>query len=484
MKKNIFTILMVSLLISPFSFSQEQSTSETKIEVQEQTNQNEKTISAYTTPDGRHLALSFAEITLMNIGLNFFDKTILDTSYSVINLNTMASNLKSAWVWDQDEFIINQFLHQYQGSMYFVGARANGFNYWQSLAINSYGVITWEYLMETEIPAYNDLIITTLQGAFFGEVFHRSYKALEDKAPFFAFMFSPQDSINKFFTGQRAPDLNYGKFDYGVFSGYSFNYSDIQKPYTDNISAFPTVSSIFAGFDVEYNNKYGHTTNDVFDQFNIRSWFLFNPYYNQINVFADGLLYSKCLNTENDTTIGMSQHYDLVYSEEINYQINAFGFTLRQLFESANPITENSHFKFGYTINTNFAFIGCSEFYDLNSLRKRVSDGGEEMRLYDFGIGPNVELDLNLSNKLFGDLNIYSGFSYLYTLPFALPIEGSKGYNIIWYSDIYYEHQVYKNWYLGINEFIFNKFGFYENASDYSSKAFTTNVYVKYKSSL
>ena len=74
-----------------------------------QTSENE-TISAYTNGDIRHLFVALTEIQMYNIGLYFYDDVILDTEYANITLDTMLANLKSGWIWDQDEFYINQIL--------------------------------------------------------------------------------------------------------------------------------------------------------------------------------------------------------------------------------------------------------------------------------------------------------------------------------------------------------------------------------------
>ena len=69
----------------------------------------------------------------MHIGLNFYNRVIDGTPYGQISLDSMYNNLTTAWVWDNDEFYINQLLHPYQGSMYFIAGRSNGLNFWQSM---------------------------------------------------------------------------------------------------------------------------------------------------------------------------------------------------------------------------------------------------------------------------------------------------------------------------------------------------------------
>ena len=47
-------------------------------------------------------------------------------------------------------------------------------------------------------------------------------------------------------------------------------------------------------------------------------------------------------------------------------------------------------------------------------------------------------------------------------------------------TQVGYEHKVYENWSLGINELLYYKHGFYDGIDDITHKMSHTNVYVKY----
>jgi hypothetical protein len=106
---------------------------------------------------------------------NAFDVTEQgDTIYwASISPSTMLHNLQRGWVWDDNAFINNQFAHPYHGNLYYNSARANGYNYWQSLPFTIAGSWMWEYLMETHPPAPNDWVSTSLGGAALGEMTYR-----------------------------------------------------------------------------------------------------------------------------------------------------------------------------------------------------------------------------------------------------------------------------------------------------------------------
>jgi hypothetical protein len=84
------------------------------------------------------------------------------------------ANMQQGWVWDLDDFGVNQIGHPYQGSNYFNAGRANGLNFYESAAVTAFGSATWEFFGETNHASLNDFINTTLGGITLGEMFHRA----------------------------------------------------------------------------------------------------------------------------------------------------------------------------------------------------------------------------------------------------------------------------------------------------------------------
>jgi len=128
---------------------------------------------------------------------------------------TWWDNMEHGWVWDLDDFVVNQLGHPYQGNNYFTSGRSNGLNFWESSAVTAFGSGTWEYFGETNKASLNDLINTTLGGIALGEVFHRTAWLLRDPGgshrlsrELFATAVDPVTGINRFISG-----------DYGHTSG-------------------------------------------------------------------------------------------------------------------------------------------------------------------------------------------------------------------------------------------------------------------------
>ena len=126
-----------------------------------------------------------------SVGRAFFDTTIVNVFYEIANLargqvtahispKSWWANMEQGWVWDLDDFGVNQIGHPYQGNNYFNAGRANGLSFWESAGITAFGSATWEYYGETNHASVNDLINTTLGGIALGEMFHRAAWLVRD----------------------------------------------------------------------------------------------------------------------------------------------------------------------------------------------------------------------------------------------------------------------------------------------------------------
>ena len=97
-----------------------------------------------------------------------------------ITPKTWWANMEQGWVWDLDDFAVNQIGHPYQGNNYFNTGRANGLSFFESAAVTAFGSATWEFYGETNHASLNDFINTTLGGIALGEMFHRAAWLVRD----------------------------------------------------------------------------------------------------------------------------------------------------------------------------------------------------------------------------------------------------------------------------------------------------------------
>ena len=120
-----------------------------------------------------------------SVGRALLQTTLINVLYESANLIrgqvtaritpvTWWANMQQGWVWDLDDFLVNQIGHPYQGNNYFTSGRANGLSFYESAALAAFGSGTWEYFGETNHPSLNDFINTTLGGIALGEMFHRT----------------------------------------------------------------------------------------------------------------------------------------------------------------------------------------------------------------------------------------------------------------------------------------------------------------------
>ena len=110
------------------------------------------------------------EILAANMALGAYNRYVRHVDYAQIDAETVWHNLAHEWVWDDNNFEVNQIGHPIQGGVYYSLARANGHGYIGGLTYTTLGSIHWEYFMETEPPAFNDLVTTCMGGAMIGEV--------------------------------------------------------------------------------------------------------------------------------------------------------------------------------------------------------------------------------------------------------------------------------------------------------------------------
>ena len=131
---------------------------------------------------GANLLRTAAMITALNVFVNRWDTWVLGEEFSRISLNSVEHNFRHAFVWDNDNFNTNLFAHPYHGNLYFNAARTNGLTFWESAPYALGGSLMWEFLGETEPPAINDVIATSMGGMAIGEMTHRlSHTILDDR---------------------------------------------------------------------------------------------------------------------------------------------------------------------------------------------------------------------------------------------------------------------------------------------------------------
>lgn len=125
--------------------------------------------------------------------------------------------IKKGPEWDHDNPIFNYVLHPYAGAVYFMGARSNGYNFYQSLLYSAaVSTIGWEFGIEAfmERPSIQDIFITPLCGAIIGEAFYKMKRSIVENGytlfgspvlgTIAAFLLDPLNEVVGIFIGNPA----------------------------------------------------------------------------------------------------------------------------------------------------------------------------------------------------------------------------------------------------------------------------------------
>ncbi|HEY5467239.1 MAG TPA: DUF3943 domain-containing protein, partial [Clostridia bacterium] len=120
----------------------------------------QKPVLSWETGAGKSYIIPALEIIGFDFLLNRFNYHYIDKEVYGTTWSSIRDNLTGTWIVDTDPFSTNQFLHPYQGSIYYGSARSAGLNFWESLGYAFVGSFLWEIAGETGPPSINDQITT------------------------------------------------------------------------------------------------------------------------------------------------------------------------------------------------------------------------------------------------------------------------------------------------------------------------------------
>ncbi len=147
----------------------------------------------------------------INIITWLYDRYIINADYARINLTSWKNNIKYGWVWDDDRFAMNFVFHPTAGGSYYNCGRANGYSFYASTSFSIVGSLMWEYFGENTRPSIDDLINTSGNSMFFGEIMYRlSSDILDDRTTgaervfreIFAGIIDPVRGVNRLLQGK------------------------------------------------------------------------------------------------------------------------------------------------------------------------------------------------------------------------------------------------------------------------------------------
>ena len=272
-----------------------------------------------------------AEVIAVNVGNQLINRYVFDFDHSHISSSTIRNNLKRGLLWDNDDLVVNQIGHPYQGSFYYGAARANGLNYWQSLPFTVLGSLSWEFLGESDPPSINDVITTPIGSAAIGELEWRlSDLILDDSKRGFqrfwreaaAFVINPMRGLNRIFLGDawRLRSTYYKYHDSEMFPvrfavGAGFRHLNSRFDFAHG------TNNLQLHFGMEYGDAFGEENTRPYDYFLMETkcgLFGNQPIIEQFSIL--GRMYGKMVATRGGNLLhyGVYQHFNYYDSNDIN----------------------------------------------------------------------------------------------------------------------------------------------------------------------
>ncbi len=365
-----------------------------------------------------------AEVTGINLGVQLFDRWVLNSDFAQTTMRTLKRNFTDGMVWDNDFFITNMFAHPYHGNLYFNAARTNGLTFWESAPYALLGSAMWEFLGETEPPAINDIIATTCGGMAIGEMTHRlSLTMLDDRDRGFrrflreaaAAIVNPIQGLHRIISGDawRISNTHYRYHDY--------NEIPIDGSVTVGWRYLADDGALFRGIHAPYVNltlTYGTSVdgdkhNTPYDFFDVQANAAFGggqPLVNTLNIV--GRLWSTPILDKKDMAgeFGIYQHFN---------------------YYDAKPIEDGSSLT-PYRISEAAGFgpgfiLGLPQTGALSKLEQRIFLSGILLggtksdyfnvieRDYNMGMGFSVKSKTQLEFGRFGRFTLDAKYFRLYT---------------------------------------------------------------------
>ncbi len=370
--------------------------------------------------------VAVAEVVGLNLGVWGMDY-LGGAEYAKISFGSMKYNINHQWVWDNDQMNTNLFAHPYHGGLYFAAARSNGMNFWQSLPFSFGGSLMWETLMETEPPAINDLMATTLGGAMMGEMLFRLSSSVYDDSKsgsgrvareIIGAFLSPMQGFNRLITGKTRRVRPNNHADYFHYNPTTFEVGIGERYLSEKGHAFQGAYVTEIGFAANHGNPFEKENYQPYDWFNVSMNFGFGggqPTIGSVN--AVGLIAGRNveLTRNQQMVLGIYQHFNFFDSNPVlptgsnvtPYQIAetvSFG---PGLLYKLDP--ENERLGFVGASYANFVLLGAS-----------LSDHYRNLnREYSMGQGFSINLSASLQYKGVGEfgiklynLNIYTWKGY------------------------------------------------------------------------
>jgi hypothetical protein len=416
------------------------------------------------------------ETLLTNVFFIGLDGPILGYHWARPTAATIRKNFSQLPIWDDtDGFKVNQVGHPYQGALYFNSGRANGFNFYESMAFSALGSFTWETIFESQAPSVNDLITTTFASAPpLGEMLHRLYlEADAAGAPvLLSALISPMDGVNRLVAGR--PEKAGGNIqELSVSLGANYTWTEsVEKSNSQNLFSFhgPTGA---VGIKTVYGNPFDQQSVIPYEHFEFEAQLGVDMgNCMDFRIISDGYLFSfSPINTENDTlSSGLSLHFDVVSTGKfdiddstIDYAGNALCWTVKHRHLFHNGFVLQSKLHGGVTL------LGVSDYF---------SPDTPDRDLKNYGAGTSVKLFFDIERQNLGKLSLGVAQCMLWTYPGTSAVSAG---NVFWlFIDVTYAYRILKHLSIGTGGSFVMENGRFTGFPDTQKQSNTAKVFIQW----
>lgn len=423
-----------------------------------------------------------AQVVGQNIGVWAWDRYYLQKHYARINLMTMRHNMRNGFEWDNNHYAINFFGHPLQGTFYYNAARSSGKDFYESFVYTAFGSFTWEMYMEREEPSTNDLLVTTMGGATFGEMQYRLFSRMQNhphpsiltKAT--SFVIDPMAFINRSAFGARGRDPGLMPLDFAFYFGggshfadeYTYDNNEVQK----NEKVWKGYTGAW-GFDLSYGHA-GKKVRDPFDHFTINYAHIYDGDNTILDVRTMGTLNNFTLGTgKNWIDLALQLDYDVMYGDMVEMSANSIGPSV----EFSLYLTDNLRFQMAN--RGRWLIIGSSDFNYEDVLVEKDSSLKGELRTYQLGTGfaykNLVELEYAKRVKFHSESALYG----MRTMPGSAPHYGARGWDLVAKHYALLEVGLPWQWAIGYRADAYWKIAAYERFEPMMRVLGTNGIYAK-----
>ena len=278
-------------------------------------------------------------VVMTNVTINLFDEYILKLEFSKISLNSWRRNIKAGfpwgntWWWDEDRFGNNFFLHPFTGDSYFNCARADGYNFWESCPFVLGGSYMWKIFGENGKPEREDIINTTTEGIFLGEILYRvSSNVLDDRTSgaerfgreLLAFVIDPARGFNRLFQGKTWKSSSTEVYQKEPLT---INFSAGMRKINNGVGFWSGKSNPIVNFQLDYGDPFENRDRKPFDIFKFRTELNFGTGRKVVdNLIGYGNLFATNRQYGNlEVLYGLFLNYD--YWDNNEFELATFGIT-------------------------------------------------------------------------------------------------------------------------------------------------------------